>query len=255
MKIVAHFSCGATSAIATHLALEEYGRENVEIVYADTNSEHPDNARFMRDCEQKLFNKKVTVVRSTKYKTIFDVFKERRFLASPAGAPCTLEMKKVPIRNYLKTRLMTELQVFGFDAGEKKRADKYRKNNPEINLSTPLIDKAISKKDCFAILNKFDIELPQFYKLGFPNANCIGCVKAENIKYWAAIKKKFPDVFNWYAKFEREIGKKDKNGVPKGAAINKRYIKGVRHRLFLDEMPEDTEPDGQLDFFCGYSCG
>ena len=47
--MICHFSCGATSAIATAIALKE--DPTAEVVYADTGSEHPDNMRFLKDCE------------------------------------------------------------------------------------------------------------------------------------------------------------------------------------------------------------
>ena len=253
MKAIAHFSCGATSAIATALALRQY--DECEIIYADTGSEHKDNWRFMDDCDKKLFGGRgIHVVRSEKYKNIFDVFRQRKFLASPSGAPCTTEMKKIPIRDYLGDRLYSETQVMGYDAGEKKRIENFHKNNPEVTMAAPLFNMGVTKANALALLKRFDIELPEMYKLGYSNANCIGCVKAENLKYWAAIRKDFPDIFEWYARFERTIGKKV-DGKPKGAAINKRYIKGERHRLFLDELPKDIEPSRSVDIQCGYSCG
>ena len=257
-KAVCHFSCGSTSAIATKITLDELGSDNVEIIYADPGAEHPDNHRFLKDCEEKLFNKKVTVVKSDKYDTIFDVFKERRFLAGPAGAPCTIEMKKIPIRNYLGARLYDEIQVFGFDPKDaaRSRVKKFKANNPDIKPWFPLVEKDITKEECLDRLTNLDIEIPEMYRLGFPNANCIGCVKDENIKYWQNTRELFPTTFAWYAEFERQIGKVV-DGKPRGAAINKRYIKGVRHRLFLDELPqkEVKEEEKQMDFFCGYTCG
>jgi len=228
--------------------------DDIEIIYADTNSEHPDNMRFLRDCETKLFGRKVTIVKSKKYNNIFEVFEARRFLASPHGAPCTSEMKKIPIQDYLGVRLYTEAQVMGFDSSEGERIKRYRANNEEVNLHCPLYEENISKAQAMQTLKNKGIDLPVMYHLGFSNANCIGCVKAESLEYWASVKKHFPDTFNWYAKFERVIGAKE-NGKPRGCAINKRYIKGERHRVFLDEIPESTKADGQLDFWCGYSCG
>ena len=49
-RILAQFSCGAASAVATKLAIEKYG-DAVEIYYCDTGSEHPDNERFLQSCE------------------------------------------------------------------------------------------------------------------------------------------------------------------------------------------------------------
>ena len=248
---VVHFSCGVTSAIAGLLALKAF--KHVEMVYADPVAEHPDNLRFLHDCE-RLYKRPITIVRSEKFGTIFDVFKKRKFLASPAGAPCTTEMKKLPLRDYLGSRLMSEVQVFGYDAGEEKRAARFRKNNPELTLDFPLLDRHVTKEACLYAFSRSSIKLPLMYALGYEHSNCMGCVKAENLGYWAAIKEDFPEVFAWYAKFEREIGAKV-DGKPKGAAINKRYIKGVRTQVFLDSFPSDIKPRRKLSIACGYSCG
>lgn len=250
--MICHFSCGATSAIATAIALKE--DPTAEVVYADTGSEHPDNMRFLKDCEERLFKKKVTIVKSKRYKNVQDVVEQKKFLSGPAGAPCTSELKKIPIRDYIGERLVTELQVYGFDKTEMKRIERYRENNPEVTLDLPLIRHDLIKPNCLALIDRFEIEMPAMYKLGYPNANCIGCVKAENLKYWAAIREDFPETFKWYAETERKLGKVV-DGKPRGAAINKRYIKGVRNRVFLDELPEDIEPKRDIDMWCGYSCG
>lgn len=252
MNAVAHFSCGATSAISTAIACKQY---DCEIIYADTHSEHPDNRRFMDECRAKLFgDSKFTVVESRNFENIFQVFEKRNFLASPAGAPCTTEMKKIPIREYLGDRLYTEIQVMGYDAAEQKRVDNFKKNNPEVNMWAPLLDKGITKANALALLQRFDIKLPAMYDLGYSNSNCIGCVKAENLRYWSAIREDFPEIFDWYAKFERKIGRKV-DGQPVGAAINKRYIGGRRHKVFLDELPADIQPRRDTNIECGYSCG
>jgi 3'-phosphoadenosine 5'-phosphosulfate sulfotransferase (PAPS reductase)/FAD synthetase len=92
-RIVCRFSCGAASAVATKLAIEKYGI--VEIYYNDTGSEHPDNARFLADCE-RWFGQKINVLRSEIFANIYEVFEARRFLVSHHGAPCTSELKRKP---------------------------------------------------------------------------------------------------------------------------------------------------------------
>ena len=60
-RIVCQFSCGAASAVATKLALAEYG-ERCAIVNAFIVNEHEDNRRFLADCE-RWFGVPVTVLR------------------------------------------------------------------------------------------------------------------------------------------------------------------------------------------------
>ena len=268
--MIVHFSCGAASAVSALICLMEEP-EKIELVYTDPGLEHKDNIRFLRDFE-KLTGQKVTILKSNKYKTPMDVFEERRFLAGPRGAPCTTELKKITARDYLDNRLLEEVNIFGFDPKESNRAVKYKNNNPELRCRFPLIEQSISKSDCYYILDAIGLDLPYMYKLGYKNANCTGCVKAENLGYWAAIRADFPKIYRWYAKFERKIGAIDPDtGKPRGAAINKRYIKcpyckdgscdkcgndgKFRQRVFLDELPKDQKPTRNISFTCGYSCG
>ena len=51
-RIVCWFSCGAASAVATKLAIKRHGTDNLYVGYQDTGSEHPDNRRFLKDCEE-----------------------------------------------------------------------------------------------------------------------------------------------------------------------------------------------------------
>jgi 3'-phosphoadenosine 5'-phosphosulfate sulfotransferase (PAPS reductase)/FAD synthetase len=254
MKYIVHFSCGAASAVSALITLMNH--QKVELVYTDPGLEHEDNHRFLRDFE-KMTRKQVTVLKHEKYKNPFDVFKERRFLAGPKGAPCTTELKKKTAQKYLGDRLYEEINVFGFDFSKREieRARKYKNNNPLLKTWFPLIEYHIEKSDCFYILDRLGLDLPYMYKLGYKNANCTGCVKAESIGYWAAIREDFPEVYNRYAKLERGFGAIDETGKPRGAAINKRYEGEERIRVFLDEIPEDQEPKRNISFTCGYSCG
>ena len=92
-RIVCQFSCGAASAVATKLALAQYGDRCV-IVNAFIKNEHEDNRRFLADCE-KWFGQTVTVLRDEKYGAdIIQVFRRRRFIKGQRGAPCTGELKR-----------------------------------------------------------------------------------------------------------------------------------------------------------------
>ena len=241
-RVVVWFSCGATSAVAAKLTVAEYrGRLPVHLVYCDPGSEHPDNMRFLRDVEAWV-GQPVEILRSEKYRDTWQVFEERRYLSGVKGALCTYEMKKRLRQQY--EDLTTDIQVFGFDAGEMGRAATFRKNNPEVDLRTPLIDRGLTKPDCLAVLQRAGIELPAMYRLGFSNANCIGCPKGQ-MGYWNKIRRVFPETFNRMAKLERELD----------AAICKTYAgDGERKRVFLDELDpgagRDDEPMPECSLLC-----
>ena len=203
LPILAWFSAGAPSAVAARLAVHEYGAENVTILNTDVGSEHPDNARFIRDVSEWI-GVPVGQLKSEKYRDTWQVWEERRFLVGPAGALCTTELKKKPRWAVQKDY---GAQVYGYTAEprERARADRFRVQNPEVELLTPLIDKGLTKGDCLAIIEDAGIAIPAMYALGYANNNCIVCVKG-GMGYWNKIRRDFPDTFDRMAVLERNIG-------------------------------------------------
>lgn len=219
-RVVSWFSCGAASAVAAKLAIEKYG-PRVTVVYCDTSrNEHPDNARFMADIENWL-GFKVIRLASDKYHTVEQVFANRRYMAGPYGAPCTVEMKKVPRFQWQR---VDDIHVFGYTADEGRRIKTLEANNPDMILSWVLRDGGISKTMCFETLLRAGIALPAMYLLGYKNNNCIGCVKATSPGYWAKVKRDFPQVYDARVSQSRDIGT--------------RLVELKGKRIFLDELPD-----------------
>ena len=77
---IAWFSCGATSAVACKLALQMY--DDVRIFYIETNSGHPDNERFIKDCE-RWYGQPIERRQSTKYKDGDDVLIRKTCINGP----------------------------------------------------------------------------------------------------------------------------------------------------------------------------
>ena len=217
--IVAWFSGGATSTIACKIALETLS--DVQLVYIETGSHHEDAMRYLKDCEA-WFQREIKIIRSTRYSSVDDVIVKRRFLNGPAGALCTSELKRMVREQFERENNVTG-HVWGFDsdAKERNRAKRMEDKYPNVKHYFPLIKKCLTKKDCLSIIQDAGILLPAMYRLGYSNANCVGCVKG-GMAYWNKIRKDFPEVFERMAKREREIGR---------SCLRKHY---------LDELPPDA---------------
>ena len=211
---VCWISAGISSFMAGYLA------KNIdEWIYIDIADQHPDSIRFIQDCE-KAIGKKIKILRSTEYKCVEDCVKVfGGFKNSRNGfAPCT---------NWLKKRIRKEWEeqhkdynltyVWGMDLNEKERAERLVEENPQADHEFPLIEKYLSKEEVHGLFERtFEFARPKMYELGYPNNNCIGCVKG-GMGYWNRIRKDFPEVFESRAKLEREVGYsilKDGNGNP-----------------------------------------
>lgn len=202
-RIVCQFSCGAASAVATKLTLAQYGSTNdVQIINAFLKQEHSDNRRFLADCE-KWFGFPVTVLRDEKFgASIIEVFKRKQFIKSPMGAACTTVLKRKLLETFQRP---DDTLVFGFTAEESDRFEDFKDRNPARLVLAPLVEQGLTKDDCKAMVERAGIELPITYRMGYDNANCLGCVKGGE-GYMRAIRQDFPEQFEELAKVEEEIG-------------------------------------------------
>lgn len=123
--IAVWFSCGAASAVAAYLAIGQYGADNdVRIINSPVAEEDEDNRRFLADVSEWLGVEIESAV-NPKYPlaSAEEVWAARRFMSSPFGAPCTMELKKEPRRLWeLENR--PDWHVLGFTFDEKRRHDK-----------------------------------------------------------------------------------------------------------------------------------
>ena len=108
-NLIGWFSGGVTSAVAIKKALQW---NDVQIYYFETGQHHPDNMRFLKDCE-KWYGQKIHIMRNKKAGSVREVL-ERGYINSPGGALCTHLLKK-EVRRTLEKYIDYDGQVFGFE--------------------------------------------------------------------------------------------------------------------------------------------
>jgi len=236
-RVVSWFSCGAASAFATYLAASKYKNNFFEAVYCRVNEEHKDNLRFLNDFSS-TFSIPVKIIGDTNHNfSIYKVFESRKFIKGPAGAPCTMILKKNVRKKYQRP---TDIQIFGYTSEEENRANRFLDSNNEVNVDFILLENNYTKKDCLDFVKDMGIEIPAMYKLGYSNNNCVGCVKG-GMGYWNKIRVDFPEAFNKMALLERKLKhaiNKDKNGA-----------------VYLDDLDSNRgnfKKDKPAD--CGFTC-
>lgn len=237
-RIVCWFSCGAASAVATKLVVQEYGlSHDIVIARCIVKEEHPDNERFAADCE-KWFGMPITNLIAEEYEgSVFNVITKRKYISGVSGAPCTMLLKKKVREDFQRP---DDTHVFGYCAEEQERYDSFIDAN-NIDVLVPLIDRSLSHANCLSMLETAGIELPTMYKLGYQHNNCIGCVKATGAGYWNKIKQDFPERFWMMAGASQALGVK--------------MVRVNNERIFLSELPAGVgryqdEPEIQCGIFC-----
>jgi hypothetical protein len=240
--IAVWFSCGAASAVAAKLTLERYGATHaVRVLNNPVAEEDADNRRFLTDVERWL-GTSIEIVTASRYPSAsaVDVWAKARFMSGPLGAPCTVELKK-RARQEWEAKNAVDWHVLGFTADEETRHKRFTLTE-RSNVLPVLIDAGLTKQDCMDVLAREGIEPPRIYRQGYPNANCIGCVKATSPTYWNLVRREHPEVFAARAAQSREIGA--------------RLVRVRNKRVFLDELTEQDKgrPIKGMDFDCGIFC-
>ncbi len=246
MDVVAWFSSGAASAAAAKLASADH--PSLRIVNNPVAEEHEDNLRFLRDVEQWI-GIKIETAKNFSYpdNSAESVWRKRGYMAGNKGAPCTGALKKESRRTWEDLNSFDGYHVFGFTVDEKTRHD--RRVADGMKILPVLIDAGMTKQDCFDMIKAAGIDLPKVYSIGsrfgsgYPNANCIGCVKATSATYWNHVRETFPETFQARAELSREIGA--------------RLVRVKGKRMFLDELPPDARGRSMktMKVECGITCG
>ena len=136
-RTLAWFSCGAASAVACKLM------PGAIPVYCETHSEHPDNERFLAECE-RWFGREIIRLSSDVYADTWDVWVRRKYLSGVGGAPCTKALKVEP---RLKFQRPDDVHVFGYtcDSSDEARARTLQSLNPTMSFRFPLIERGLDK--------------------------------------------------------------------------------------------------------------
>jgi hypothetical protein len=180
------------------LVLAQFERSRVVIYNAFIQEEHPDNRRFLADCE-RWFGHPITVVKDEKYgASVHEVWRRKRVISHPQFTPCSYFLKRETLEAQF---LEGDIHVYGYTADETHRARRF----DGCGWIFPLIERNLSHADCLSMIERAGIQLPEMYRLGFNNANCIGCCRGGE-GYWNKVREVFPDRFAQVVQIQESIG-------------------------------------------------
>ena len=228
MKICC-FSAGVSSAMAAYLA-----RGVDHVFYIHIEEQHPDSLRFLHDVE-KLLGREIEIMQSP-YKSVENVIRQTRFIKSAFGAACTGRLKRQVRKEWEQKQNEPLIYVWGFDVGERDRAQRLIEAMPLQTHEFPLIEAGLDKEQVHGLARRLGLKRPIPYDQGFPNNNCLPCVKM-GMGSFNLVRKLYPEAFDRMARLEREIGH------------------SCLKECFLDELaPDRGNPNTEILEECGIMC-
>lgn len=213
MNRVVMFSGGLGSWMTAKRVTEQYGTDDLYLVFADVGGNHEDphsgededTYRFIREAAENVGGQLVWL---NEGRTIWDVFKDDRFLGNSRLANCSKYLKQKPCREWLDANCdpADTVVYVGIDWSESHRLAAITKAYLPFRAEAPLcdppyLDKQSVRDECV----RQGIEVPRLYKAGFPHNNCGGgCVRAGQAQFELLLREHPERYAAWEAR-EQEL--------------------------------------------------
>lgn len=197
MKRVVMFSGGIGSWMAASRVIEHHGASDVVLLFADVKGdntnphlgEDEDTYRFINDAATQLGAQLVTIREG---RSIWQVFRDNRFLGNARLANCSKFLKQQPCREWLDTNCGPDTTVYvGIDWTETHRLPAIRNAYQPYRAEAPLTERPyLNKSDMIAAAKTAGLSPPRLYAAGYPHNNCGGfCVRAGQAQFQLLLRE------------------------------------------------------------------
>lgn len=258
MRYAISLSGGTASAVAADRAIARYGRDAVQITFADTSYEDEDLHRFLGDLRARWGGE---VVRLCDGRNPLQVAEDKQMIPTSSAAPCSFELKVKLLDAFDRAQPKPLTRLMGLDWREMDRVDRMRaKYAPRAQedwfVDFPLLWAPIEFRPYAEVVRSWGIAVPRLYLLGFPHNNCGGrCVK-QGIREWLRLRDVFPERFAEVRDWEQ--AQRAKGGARATFAILRDRTGGQSQRLTLAALERRaTPPEGipAMDDLFSCLCG
>jgi len=237
MKHIVSFSGGMGSFAEAYSCCELYGKNNVELLFADTKMEDEDLYRFLEEAVAFLGCELITV---SDGRTPFEVFKDEKFMGNSRYDPCSKLLKRQLLTKYIKEKYKPEnVNVhLGIDYSEVHRLGPVKeRSKPYIYRSTLVEQGIIIHKD---YSEQFGIRRPRLYNWGLGHNDCGGFCPKAGLGHYNALFKANRERYLLFEQQEQEVYE----AIGKTHAFLKKQVKGVKSYLTLRQLREQyLEPE------------
>lgn len=203
IRHVVPFSGGTGSWATARRVADQYGTEDMVLLFADTLAEDPDLYRFLADAAADIG---VPVTRVCDGRTPEQVDIDRRWLSNSRVAQCSMELKIKPCREWLAANCdqASTVLYIGMDVFEMERVPGVVKGWAPWRVDMPLTRPPyVDKSGRADMLRARGIEPPLLDRLRFPHNNCGGaCVRGGQAQF-AHLLRTFPERFARKEQHER----------------------------------------------------
>ena len=265
MKRVNNFSGGLCSFWSAHRDIQEVGKENVVLLFADTLYESPGTYEFIAAASDLLG---VPITRVSKEMTPWELFRKEKMIGNNRFPICSIYLKRELLDNWMlenfemdqhqENFLLEKASLsIGFDWTEGHRLKDLQAVHPTWKVVAPMMNEPIwDKCKMQREAEKLGLPLSNAYKKdGLPHDNCGGgCVRA-GITHWVHIYSVRPDVFSLWEREEKETAEHLISLDIEPLSMLKDRRGGVTKNLYLTELRKRIEAGEEFPRHDWGGCG
>ena len=244
------FSGGVGSWAAAKRVADQHGTEGLTLLFADTKTEDADTYRFMREAAANVGGELVEIADG---RTIWEVFRDVRFLGNTRVDPCSRILKRDLCDRWLDENCDPAATVVyvGIDWTEAHRFERLRVRREPWVYEAPLCDAPyLTKEGLHEWAECEGLRKQRLYVMGAPHANCGGgCVKM-GVGGFARLLAADPERFGEWETNEQAL-RRDLGDV----SILRDRTGGDTKPLTLRAFRERIEAGQQPDLFDIGGCG
>lgn len=258
MKRIVMFSGGIGSWAAAKRVAEQYGTEELTLLFTDTRSEDEDLYRFISEAAVNVGAPLVTIADG---RSVWDLFFAERMMGNSRADLCSRILKRELADHWLAERFTPDdcTVYVGIDWTEEHRIKRLAERKKPWHYEAPLCSAPyLSKLDMLRMLREQKIEPPRLYGLGFAHNNCGGfCVKA-GFGHFANLLRTMPERYAYHEAKEQEframVGRTDISILKRQTSSDGKTRDGYVP-ITLRQLREELQSGGQCDMFDIGGCG
>ena len=254
---VVMMSGGIGSWAAAKRVANEYGTENMILLFTDTKFEDEDTYRFLHDAAENIGAPLEVIAEG---RDIWEVFRDNKFLGNSRVDLCSRILKRELADKWIAERFTPSDVVMytGIDWSEIHRQERMAKRKLPWIYKAPLCEPPyLLKAEFHEWAESEGIRKQRLYELSMPHANCGGgCIKA-GVGHWRHLFKQWPERYALWERKEQELYAEVPNAKP---FLRVTENDETRYMSLKELREERLEPEAageacNLDLFDWGGCG
>lgn len=251
MKHIVNFSGGLCSFWAAKRVVDQFGTQDVTLLFADVLIEDEELYEFNEKASEILG---IPITRICEGLTPWQLFRKQGIIGNSRLPVCSVMLKREPLDEWHRKNCleMDAIVYVGFDFTEWNRVDDLRKAKPTWRIEAPMTEEPLwDKCKMTEEAELLGLKIPKLYRLGFPHNNCCGrCVRA-GISHWVHLYRVLKERYiDWENEEQQTIEELEARGI-KWLSMLKDRRGGKTSNLTLRQLRfriEAGEKFGQHDW-------